>query len=115
MSPSELPMISPDPATGPSCSLDLDGLVAQRERYERIGENVVGVRRSPRSLSVELSQAVDVALVEEALRIERECCPFFELGFDSKTRVLTVVVSSDEHAPALEAIAFALGASTEPT
>jgi len=109
MSPDELPMISPDPNPGPSCDLDLDGLVAQRDRYARIGESVLGVERAPRSLSVVLSPSVDVALVEEALRVERECCPFFDLGFDGEARVLTVGVDADEHAPALDAIAFALG------
>jgi len=59
-------MIPPDPAAALSCSLDLDGLVAQRDRYARIGENVLDVSRAPRSLSVHLSPAVDVALVVEA-------------------------------------------------
>lgn len=94
----------------PPCSLDLDGLIAQRERYTRIGESVLNVSRSPRSLAVELSSAVDAALVEDTLRIERECCPFFDLGFDAKARVLTVAVDSAEQVPALDAIAFALGA-----
>lgn len=111
MSPSELPMIASAPAgKTPSCSLDLDGLVAQRERYRRIGQSVVSVSHSPRSLAVELSPALDASLVEETLRIERECCPFFDLGFDANARILTVGVASAEQAPALDAIAFALGA-----
>jgi Cation efflux family len=98
---------------GPSCSLDLDGLAAQRERYARIGAGALGVERSPGSLAVELSRAVDADLVEEALRIERECCPFFDLRFDEQTRVITVGVDSAEQRPALDAIAFALGARPE--
>jgi len=87
MSPDELPTIFPDPV--PSRGLDLDGLVAQRDRYAQIGENV--------------------------LRVERECCPFFDLGFDPGTRVLTVAVDADEQVPALNAIVFALGTLSGPS
>jgi hypothetical protein len=99
----------------PSCSLDLDGLIAQRGRYTRISESVLNIRRSPHSLAVKLSPVVDAALVEDTLRVERECCPFFDLGFDAKARVLTIGVDSIEQVPALDAIASALGAHTEPS
>lgn len=94
----------------PSCSLDRDALIAQRERYARIGESVLKVSRTPRSLAIDLSPTVDLALVDDTLRVERECCPFFDLGFDARARILTVAVDSAERAPALDAIAFALGA-----
>lgn len=65
--------------------------------------------RGQRRLVVELDGQVSSSLVEELLAVERECCPFFELGWESGTRQLTVSVSRPEHEPALEAIAFALG------
>ena len=65
--------------------------------------------RSPLRLVVELDQHVDPTLVQETLAIERECCPFYERGWEPDPRRLTISVSRTEHAPALEAIAFALG------
>jgi hypothetical protein len=93
----------------PSCSLDRDGLTAQHERYAAIGRAVVGVERSPRALVVTLADGIDAALVERTLRIERECCPFFDLDFDSHERRLSIAVASEEMVPALDAIAHALG------
>jgi hypothetical protein len=49
-----------------------------------------------------------LGLVEETLRIERACCPFFELDLDPERRVMTVGVSSEEYVPALDAIAYSM-------
>ncbi|HWH20147.1 MAG TPA: cation transporter [Solirubrobacterales bacterium] len=98
----------------PSCSLDPEGLVAQRRRYEAIGAAVLGVERSPRQLVVRLGPDADLALVEEALRVERGCCPFFELDLDSRRREMIIGVASEDEVPALEAIAWSLG-SHPPT
>lgn len=65
--------------------------------------------RGPLHLVVELARHADTELVEQTLAIERECCPFYELGWEPDRRRLFVSVSQPEHAPALEAIAFALG------
>jgi hypothetical protein len=62
----------------------------------------------PRQLVVQLGQSVDPDLVRETLRIEHDCCSFFELDFDSERRVLTVGVTSEDNVPALDAIAYAL-------
>jgi hypothetical protein len=67
------------------------------------------LERRRRCLIVELSESVDPKLVDELLAVERECCPFFELGWEPGARRLTVSVSYPEHEPALDAIAFALG------
>jgi hypothetical protein len=39
---------------------------------------------------------------------ERECCPFFDLGWQPDIRRLTIAVSQAEDEPALDAVAFAL-------
>ena len=97
----------------PACSLDGNGMVAQGARYSEIGQSVLHSERSPRSLTVALSPSVDLALVEETLRVERRCCEFFDLDFDPDRRLLTIAVPTEEMAPALEAISSALG--TQPT
>jgi hypothetical protein len=88
-----------------ACSLDAEGLREQAGRYAEIGRAVVRAERSATSLSVELSPGADRALVEEAVRIERRCCPFFAIGWDPGSRVLSISVAHEEHAPALEALA----------
>jgi hypothetical protein len=93
----------------PSCALDEAGLRLQLERYRRAGRGADLVDRSSRHLVVELDQRIDASLVEATLAVERECCPFFTLDWQSGTRRLTVSVAEDGHEPALDAIAFALG------
>jgi hypothetical protein len=93
----------------PSCALDEAGLRSQLERYRRAGRGARMVERGPRRLVVDLHERVDAELVQEAVAIERECCPFFSLQWRPGRRRLTVSVSSVEHEPALDAIAFALG------
>jgi hypothetical protein len=98
----------------PSCSLDEAGLRSQLERYRHAGRGAVLVERTRRRLVVEVGEHVDGKLVEEAIAIERECCPFFALDWQAARRRLTVSVSHVEHEPALEAIAFALGLDAAP-
>jgi hypothetical protein len=95
----------------PSCALDEAGLRLQLERYRRAGEGARLVESTPRRLVVELDERVDGRLIEEAVAVERECCPFFALEWEPARLRLTVAVSHAEHGPALEAIAFALGLS----
>jgi len=98
----ELPMIG-------QCALDADGLRSQAERYRSIGEHVASFEREPLAFVVALDEGVDASLVEQALDVERSCCPFFALDYDAEERRLRVGVRDDTHEPALEAIAFALG------
>jgi hypothetical protein len=93
----------------PSCALDEAGLRLQLERYRRAGRGALLIEQTERRFVVELSEHVDGKLVEEAVAIERECCPFFALDWQPVRRRLTVSVSHVEHEPALDAIAFALG------
>ncbi len=102
-----LPTIQPDFAA--SCELDADGLRAQAERYRRAGEGAALLERSPRRLIAQLRDEVDVADVTEAVAIERDCCPFYEIDWDPSSRRLSFAVTRAEHEPALGAIATALG------
>ncbi|MBS1883474.1 MAG: cation transporter [Actinobacteria bacterium] len=92
-----------------SCSLDPKELATQRRRYAAIGTSVREVERSRRRLVVRLGPEADLALVEETLRIERECCPFFDLDFDRGCREMVIGVASEEMIPALDAIGWSLG------
>ncbi len=93
----------------PSCALDEAGLRLQFERYRHAGKGARLVARTSRRLVVELNRRVDGSLIDAAIAVERECCPFFTLDWQSVTRRLTVSVAHVGHDPALDAIAFALG------
>jgi len=93
----------------PSCALDEAGLHAQLERYRRVGQGAALVDRGSRHLVVQLDQHVNVGVVDAALAVERECCPFFTLDWRAPTRRLTISIAEPEHQPALDGIAFALG------
>ena len=92
----------------PSCALDEAGLRSQYERYRQVGAGARVVEWTSRRLEVALDERVDPRIVDELLAVERECCPFFGLGWEPDTRRLTVSVSHPEHEHALDAIAFAL-------
>jgi hypothetical protein len=92
----------------PSCGLDETGLRLQYARYRTAGAGARVVQRSRRRLVVDLDEKVDLKLVDELLAIERECCPFFELGWRPDARRLSVSVSQKRHEPALDAIALGL-------
>lgn len=93
----------------PSCALDEAGLRLQLERYRRAGEGARLVEQTRRRFVVDLDAHADGKLIEEAVAVERKCCPFFALDWEPVRRRLTVSVSHTEHEPALGAIAFALG------
>ena len=103
-------MTEPLPMSEPiiECKLDLEGLVAQRERYRRLGASVERIDRDPCRLTVEFEAEVDAALVEETLEIERECCEFFTIDYDSQRRLLEASVAEQRLDPALDALRHAL-------
>jgi hypothetical protein len=91
------------------CRLDVGGLQRQRERYRTLGRHATAVERAPGRLTVSFDAAVPAALLREAVEVERECCPFFDLRADTAGRELVVAVADAEHDPALDAIRHALG------
>jgi len=101
--PLELPVIG-------ECHLDAEGLESQLRRYRALGRHVTQATRGPQRLTVAFDAAVDVDLLEETVRVERACCPFFIIEPSSDLRSLTIAVSEAGHDPALDAIAHALEA-----
>jgi hypothetical protein len=78
-------------------------------RLRRLGPNVARFERREDRVGVEFKAGFDRELLDEALAVERECCPFFRFDFDASSRKLTVRVEAAEHRPALDALAYALG------
>jgi len=90
------------------CRLDLAGLRDQRERYRALARHVTAIDRRPAAIEVRFAPELDAGLLDEALAVERECCPFFRLEYDAASRLLSASVEHEDQAPALEAIAYAL-------
>jgi hypothetical protein len=91
----------------PSCALDEDGIAAQRNRYARLAPSVTRVGNEPQAVSIEFRAGFDRAALDEALAVERECCPFFVFEVDEPESRLRVTVRDAEHLAALEALAHA--------
>jgi hypothetical protein len=98
----------------PSCSLDKNGLRAQRDRYRRAGAGAQIVARDPRRITVRLAEGTDASEIEHLVEVERDCCPFFELAWAPEQRLLSVGVAVAGHEPALDAIVAALGLAAAP-
>ena len=112
-------MSSENPTTGafseavsdiPTCALDEDGILAQRARYARVAPGVAHVAREPEAVVIEFHDEFDREALEEALAVERECCPFFEFDFDEPKRTLRATVTERDKLPALDAMAHSVGA-----
>jgi hypothetical protein len=93
-----------------ACSLDDNGLRAQRDRYRLLGQVAESVERSPRRLVIRTAAELDSATVEQLVAVERACCPFFTLDWDPLNGRLAISVASDSDGPALDAIEYALAA-----
>jgi hypothetical protein len=93
-----------------ACSLDESGMAAQRARYAVVARHVRSLASGERSLRARLDESLDGAVLRELIDVERECCPFFEIAYDPSEHLLSVSVATDEHAPALQAIAHSLRA-----
>jgi hypothetical protein len=91
------------PIVAPSCSLSEVELREQLARYRVVGDGAKVLEWSARR------RAVPEPLVERLVEVERQCCPLFELSWDSESRRLTISVSATEQEPALDAITYALG------
>jgi hypothetical protein len=89
-----------------TCALDDAALAEQLDRFRRIGEHALWVRRLPGELTVVLEADLDDELLTETLAVERGCCPFFALIWDERTRQLTIA-AREQHQAAFERIAEA--------
>ena len=98
----------------PSCALDEVGKNDQRARYALLASSVTRVERQPETVLIYFDHDLDRQTLEQALSVERECCPFFAFVFDEQSRSLQATVTSIDHVPALDAVAHAFEATRRP-
>jgi hypothetical protein len=99
--PQELPLIA-------ECHLDDAALEEQRDRYAALGRELLELERRERRLEARFSPRVDEGLLRETMEVERECCPFFRLSYDSSRRSLSITVDDPAQDPALDALRYSL-------
>jgi hypothetical protein len=93
-----------------TCALDEQGVETQRDRYARLAADVDRLEREPEAVLVEFREGFERRLLEEALAVEKQCCPFLLFQLDDKARRLRASVRELEQLPALDAMEHALGA-----
>lgn len=99
----------------PSCALDDVGRREQSARYARLSTSVEHVQREPEAVVIEFASNLDAQTLEQALAVERACCPFLRFRFDPQRRTLEVTVADAEMLPALDAIADGFTAAQRVT
>lgn len=99
----------------PSCALDEAGVREQRARYAGLAPSVTRLEREAEAVSIEFHEDFDREALDQALAVERECCPFFQFEFDESERRLRATVREADQLPALDAMAHALGAAHRVT
>jgi hypothetical protein len=99
----------------PSCALDEAGVREQRARYACLAPAVTGLGREAEALLIEFRENFDRQTLEQALEVEHACCPFFRFEVDESGRRLRVTVREPDQLPALDAMAYALGAAHRTT
>ena len=86
-------------------------MARQGARYAQLAGDVAEAAREPRRLAVTFSEGYDRALLDEAIAIERECCPFFAISLDHDARRLVIEMAEGEDTLLLDGITSALAPS----
>ena len=89
-------------------------MARQGARYARLAGDVARASREPRRLEVSFAEGYDRALLDEAIAIERECCPFFAIELDHDARRLVIELPEGENALLLDGITSALAPDALP-
>lgn len=90
------------------CALTDSGLAEQLDRYRQLGATAQRISRSALELLVWFEPGVDVSLLDQTVAIERECCGFFTLQYDTSERCLSITVDGPDRRAALDALESAL-------
>ena len=89
------------------CVLDDTQLAEQLARYRQLSGSVLDVDRDGNTARIVFSDQVETELMQHTLAIERSCCSFFTLDYDTSQRALTIT-TGPEHTAALSALLAAL-------
>ncbi len=96
------------------CGLDDRSLTVQLDRYQRLGTRAASIAQCGLVLEVCFDADVDVDLLQETIAIERQCCSFFTIGYDTLDRRLSISVDGSDRLDALLALRSALRGPATP-
>jgi hypothetical protein len=96
------------------CALSDSGLAEQLDRYRRLGITADSIAQRDLGLVVRFGANVDLGLLEETIVIERGCCGFLTLDYDSSDRRLSIIADDPGRLVALGVLASALRGSASP-
>lgn len=94
-----------------ACTLTPEAAERQEERFRVLSRSATGATRDGDAIRVAFDAGLDRATLDEAIAVERDCCPFFTLSYDEPARTLTVLVDDPAHRAALDTVAQRLGAA----
>ena len=89
-------------------------MARQGARYARLAGDVSEASREPRRLEVSFAESYDRALLDQAIAVERECCPFFAIELDHGARRLVIELPEGEDTLLLDGITTALAPAASP-
>jgi hypothetical protein len=98
-----------------SCSLAADDLQAQLRRYRQLGAAATSIEHRELGLTARFDDSIDLALLDQTIAIERGCCSFFTLGYETSQRALSISVDGPERIDVLELIGSALRGTGLPS
>jgi hypothetical protein len=98
-----------------SCSLSADNLGEQLARYRRLGAAATRIEHRELGLTARFDDSIDLALLDQTIAIERGCCSFFTLAYETSERVLSISVDGPERIDVLELIGSALHGTGLPS
>lgn len=90
------------------CTLKDSALGVQLDRYRQLGTTAARVTRRDLALTVWFDASLDLELLGETIAIERGCCGFFTIDYDSSDRRLSISVDGPDRRGALDSLRVAL-------
>lgn len=106
-----------DPVTLPlvaqSCTLEPAQLHDQLERYRQLSRHIIRLQREPGQLVAQFSPDLAARLIEQTVEIERGCCSFLSIAYDTLNHQLTVTADAADQDTTLAALFSVLSEPSE--
>ncbi len=90
------------------CALNDGSMGEQLDRYRRFGATATSITQGELGFVVSFDASVDLDLLRETIAIERRCCSFFTLDYDTSDRCPSITVGDPERLDALGVLLSAL-------
>jgi hypothetical protein len=103
------------PMAAVGCTLAEGDLDEQVLRYRRLGAATTSIERRELGLTVRFESNVELALLEQTIAVERGCCSYLTIDYDTSERSLSISVDGPERIDVLDLIGSALRGASWPS